>query len=143
MTDAHTNNAQPEAIAELQSLHRTPGDTARNAKRRVHRQLPAAPRGPHRWPQITPANFSAAWDYELENHITRWILTPVSEAALQWCYYHLPQDLPRYGAHGFVIDRDDIEGIVAAMDRDRLMSPKEYDRAMRENYMLSLQGEGL
>lgn len=93
------------------------------------------------WAEIKPSDFGPEWDYELENHITRWIITPVSTAALEWCYAHLPEHLPRWGAKGFVIEAKHLNSIVKSMTRDGLMSAEEYERAMEEANMLQLQGD--
>ena len=98
-------------------------------------------RGPNNWDTITAEDFGPTWDFELENHISLWIVTPVSEAALQWCYAHLPEDCPRWGARGHVIEHRYIEPIVAHMRRDKLMLPEDYTQAMEENHALMLQGE--
>jgi len=102
---------------------------------------PPAVQGPNKWDEITLGDFGPEWDYELENHITKWIVTPVSKAALEWCYAHLPADVPRWGANGFVIEAEYLNQVVKAMTRDSLMSPEEYEQAMEENHMLQLQGE--
>lgn len=98
-------------------------------------------RGPHRWDTVQPSDFGPTWDFELENHIDLWIITPVSEAALQWCYCHLPVDCPRWGARGHVIEADYVRPIIAHMRRDKLMSPEDYEQAEQENHALMLQGE--
>jgi len=97
--------------------------------------------GPHRWDSIQPSDFGPEWDYELENHITKWVITPISEAALQWLYCHLPEHCPRYGAKGFIIEAEYVNLAVKGMTRDKLMSPEEYEQAMNEAHMLQLQGE--
>jgi len=97
--------------------------------------------GPNLWSDVQPSDFGPTWDYELENHITKWIITPVSEAALQWLYCFLPEHTPRYGARGFIVEAMYINQIVRHMTRDSLMSPEEWEEAMEENHALMLQGE--
>ena len=97
--------------------------------------------GPHRWDTIQPSDFGPTWDYELENHITLWIVTPVSEAAYQWLCCYLDEHGPRYGARGFIVDVKAVNQIVRHMTRDKLMSDREYEQAMQENHELMLQGE--
>ena len=97
--------------------------------------------GPHRWDTIQPSDFGPEHDYELENHITKWIITPISEAALQWLYCHLPEHCPRYGAKGFIVEVEYVNLVVKGMTRDKLMSPEEYEQAQEENHALMLQGE--
>ncbi len=96
--------------------------------------------GPSLWEPNNRADFGPQWDYELENHITKWVITPVSEAGLQWCYAHLPEHTPRYGARGFIVEAEYINQIVRHMTRDKLMSDREYDQAQEENQAL-MQGE--
>ncbi len=110
----------------------------------VYEQAPqglARVRGPNNWDTIVDEDFGPTWDFEIENHINLFIITPVSEAALQWCYAHLPEDCPRWGARGHVVEHSFIEPIVAHMRRDHLMTPEDYERAMEENHTLMLQGE--
>lgn len=107
----------------------------------AHQSLVSAPLGPNGWDEITPSDFGPEWDYELENHITKWIVTPVSKAALEWCGAHLPADAPRWGSHGFVIEAECLSRVVKDMGRDGLMSPEEYERAMEEANMLQLYGD--
>lgn len=97
--------------------------------------------GPHLWDDVQPSDFGPEWDYELENHITRWIITPISEAALQWLYYHLPEHCPRYGAKGFIVEAEFVNLVVKGMTRSKLMSPEKYEQAQEENHALMLQGE--
>jgi len=103
------------------------------------RIYPPATQGPHCWHEIQPGDFGPEWDYELENHITLWIITPISEAALQWLYCFLPEDCPRYGAKGFIIEAEYLNTVVKGMTRDKLMSPEEYEDAMHEAHMIQLQ----
>ena len=99
-------------------------------------------RGPHNFDTIQPEDFGPEHDYELESHISKWIITPVSEAALQWLYCHLPEDCPRYGASGFIIEARFVNQIVKHMTADKLMSPEEYEQAMEESHAAAHQGEG-
>lgn len=92
--------------------------------------------GPNTWDQIGPEDFGPQHDFDLENHITTVVLDCYSNAALQWCYKHLPEDCPRWGATGFVIESHYIEGIILAMEVDGLMSRTAYDWAMAEEQEL-------
>ncbi len=98
-----------------------------------------ASQGPHRWHEMTGADFASRWDYELENHITLWIVTPISEAAMQWLYCHLPDDCPRYGANGFIIEAEFVNQVIKRMTADKLMSPQEYEQAMEEANQIAHQ----
>ena len=78
---------------------------------------PPALQGPNGWANMTSCDFGPRWDFELEDHITKWVFTPVSNAALQWCYAHLPEDCPRYGARGFLIEAEHIKGVTGGARR--------------------------
>ena len=98
--------------------------------------------GPHRWHEMTGADFGPEHDFETENHKTLVIFEPISEAALQWCYAHLPEDCPRFGTRGFLIEAEHIKGVVGGARRDGLMTPEDYERAMQEDHNQSVrQGE--
>lgn len=88
--------------------------------------------GPNRWEEITPEEFGPEQDFDLEDHDTFWVVTPVSEAALQWLYYHLPEDAPRWNAKGFKVEADYITLLVARMRQDKLMSRQDYENSMNE-----------
>lgn len=100
-----------------------------------------ASQGPHRWHEMTGADFASRWDFELEDHKTLVIFEPLSEAALQWCYAHLPVDCPRFGARGFLIEAIHIKGVVGGARRDNLMSEADYIQAMEEMQQLNTQWE--
>jgi len=118
-----------------------PKDPRPHPERAVAGVLPTSvTAGENNWENIRPEDFGSKWDYELENHITLWIFTPVSEAALQWCYAHLPANAPRWGAKGFVIEARYINEIVKGATRDGLMSPEEYEHAMEEANAIMHQG---
>jgi len=95
---------------------------------------------PNRWLEMQPKDYGPSWDFELENHINKFIITPVSNAALQWLYRYLPSDCPRWGANGYVVETRYLQSIVNHMRRDKLMSPDDYNNAMEENAAL-MQGE--
>ena len=82
--------------------------------------------GPNTWDQVTAADFGFSFDYIIERHGNRVVIDPTSHAALQWCYKHLPEDCPRWGKLGFVIERQYIDPILHAMARDGLLSEEEY-----------------
>ncbi len=97
--------------------------------------------GASKWENIQPGDFGPSYDFELENHINKFIITPVSNAAVQWLYRYLPSDCPRWGACGYVVETRYLQSIVNHMRRDRLMSPDDYNNAMEENAALQMQGE--
>ena len=111
-----------------------------------HAYAPTAPKisaiqGPHRWNEITLSDFGPEHDFELEDHLTTVIFDPISDAALQWCYAHLPEDCPRFGTRGFIIESEHIKGVVGGACRDGLMSVLDYVTAMEENHNAMQQGE--
>ena len=98
--------------------------------------------GPHRWHEMKGGDFGPEHDFELEDHGTLVIFDPISEAALQWCYAHLPEDCPRFSTSAFLIEQEHIKGVVGGARRDRLMSRQDYIDAMEENHNLMTQWEG-
>jgi hypothetical protein len=116
-------------------------DPVAHPSRKVVEVLPTSVKsGPNSWSQIHPSDFGPTWDYELENHITLWIFTPISFAALQWCFCRLPEGSRRWGARGYVLEAHEVNAIVKAATRDSLMSDTEYERAMNESELISQQG---
>ncbi len=105
--------------------------------------LPPAPKaGPNKWDEVTSKDFGPQEDYRVQYEGSLVILHPVSEAALQWCYAKLPEDCPRWGAHGFVIEARYWPTIEAGLKRDNLMSRQEFEDAMNEEENLRRQREG-
>ena len=103
--------------------------------------IPALPTaGPNNWDEIGPEDFGPEHDFELNDQGTIWIFDPISTAALQWCYAHLPEDCPRWGK-GYVVEHRYIEDIVNGAKRDNLMSRVDYEQAQNENENLQRQGE--
>ena len=71
------------------------------------------------YPEKAPKN---PWggDFHVQNEGSIMILWPDSPVALQWCYNHLPEDCPRWGGNGFVIEHRYIADVVDGMIRDEL-----------------------
>ena len=101
------------------------------------------PPGPNTWDLAKDdvTQFGPEHDFEVENHGTIFIFTPVSKAAIQWCYAKLPEDCPRWGRLGFVVEHRFIAGVVAGAQRDGLMSREDYENACEEAHNQALQGE--
>ena len=59
-------------------------------------------------------------DFVLIDHGSIVILDPVTDAALEWCYEHLPEDAPRWGRVGYAIELRYIHEIADAAVRDGL-----------------------
>ena len=97
--------------------------------------------GPNDWDNIAASDFGPDADFELYDHGDTVVFWPISNAALQWIYKHLPKNLDRWGSKGFVIEIHNINAVIAGAKRDNLMSEAEFDQAMNEAHMISLQGE--
>ncbi len=95
------------------------------------------PPGPNDWANIQPSDFGD-WDFEITDLDNRQVFHPVSNAALQWCYAKLPEDLDRWET-GFVIETKFMDFILYRARQDRLISEDEYTEAMEENHRLSEQ----
>lgn len=106
----------------------------------ISRGLNNAP-GPNTWENCTKADFGPEHDFELYDHGSIWIFWPVSNAALQWCYAHLPEDAPRWGAKGYAVEHRYIGNIVLGAKRDGLMSEIDYNLAQEEAANLAVQWE--
>lgn len=98
--------------------------------------------GPSQWALIKeqPAAFGPEEDFFIHRDGDRTVFCPVSKAALHWCYAHLPEDCPRYGATGFIIDAG-LDTILQGARRDGLMSDEDFTDAMEEAHNLSRQWE--
>ncbi len=88
--------------------------------------------GPNNWDNIKPSDFGPEHDYELLDHGDTVVFFPISEAGLQWCYKVLPEDTPRWGSKGFVIEAEYIDLLCRAARENNLMSEDEYEFAMQE-----------
>ena len=83
--------------------------------------------------------FGPEHDFTVEDHGSIFIFTPISKAAIQWCYAKLPEDCPRWGTLGFVVEHNYIADVVAGAQRDNLMSRQDYEDAMEEEHNLARQ----
>jgi hypothetical protein len=72
------------------------------------------------------------FDYELYDHGDTVVIYPVCDAALHWLYKHRPENNPRWGAKGFVIDSSIIDRVTQDMWRDGLISEEEFEANMNE-----------
>ena len=78
---------------------------------------------------IDPSMYGPQEDFYTEDYLAGYVLHPVSKAAITWCENELPEGLPRYGIRGYVLNAVETDRITKAMQRDRLMSREEFDRA--------------
>jgi len=99
--------------------------------------------GPNLWDAVKddPSEFGNNFDFTVNHQGT--VIDPVSNAALQWCYYHLPEDCPRWGRVGFAIETRYVADILAGMRRDGLMSEQEYVYNMNAEEQDRLAGDNL
>jgi len=105
--------------------------------------------GPNLWEAMQRSDYGPEHDFEIEKHVSYdndvprfsdCIITPISEAAKQWLFCHLPEHAPRYSTFGFIVEARYLEQIVIHMKKDGLMSPEDYEQAQEENHAL-MQGE--
>lgn len=97
----------------------------------------AQPPGPNSWDSVKddPNMFATEHDFELYDQGDVVVFYPISEAALQYGYRFLPEDCPRWGAKGFVVDAKEID-LFCRQARDTkpygLISEEDFDNAMHE-----------
>ena len=106
-------------------------------------KFPRCYAGPNNWDNIQPEDFGPEHDFELNDRGDVWLFTPISNAALQWCYYKLPEDAPRWGACSYVIEHKFISDIVERARECGLMTRDDYDEAQEEANAIAHQGERL
>ena len=86
--------------------------------------------GPNEWDKVTEGDFGLSFDYITEAHGNLTVLDPTSRAALQWLYRHLPEDCPRFGKLGFIVETEYVPAILERMSQDGLLSEADYEEAM-------------
>jgi hypothetical protein len=59
-------------------------------------------------------------DFRVQDEGTIKIFWPTSQNAISWCESHLPDDCPRWGKNGYVIEHRYIDDIVAGATADGL-----------------------
>ena len=98
------------------------------------------PAGPNSWDMAKDdvTQFGPEEDFTVDNEGDIFIFTPVSKAAIQWCYAKLPEDCPRWSV-GYVIEHRFIADIVIGARRDNLMSREDYEQAMNEKQEIERQ----
>ena len=77
------------------------------------------------WFPEAPVKFlgeEKVYDFYVQNEYTIFIFHPTNAKGLNWCYAHLPEDCPRFGLNGYVIEHRYIDDIVAGAERDGLVS---------------------
>ena len=96
---------------------------------------------PQTLPAPTPTELGGYGDFDVTDHGSIFVLEPISDAALQWCYTHLPEECDRWGKVGFVIGHRYIADVVAGMERDSLISVEDYKNSMEELNAIAHQWE--
>lgn len=62
-----------------------------------------------------------AHDFDFADHGSVTILTPLSEAAREWCSEYLPGDATRWGADGYVIEPRYVAPILSGINQAGLI----------------------
>ena len=100
------------------------------------------PPGPNRWDEITEADYGRLFDYRILRRGGTTVIDPCSEAALQWLYRFLPENCPRWGSLGHVVDSRYINEVLEAMAQDKLLSEDDYLLGMSMEDKDKHAGEG-
>lgn len=90
---------------------------------------------------LTPVRSGAYGDFEIKAYGTRSVFTPISQSAIEWVHEHIPDWVDRYEERGFILDTDEMAKVVAAANRDRLMSCEEFQESMNELNQLARSWE--
>jgi len=96
---------------------------------------------PQTLPAPSPVEQGEYGDFEVAVHGPRSIFTPISDAAIKWHIEHIPEWVDRHGKRSFVLDSDEMVAVIAAAERDGLISCEDYENAMNELDALSRQWE--
>lgn len=89
--------------------------------------------GPNHWADVTPGDFGKDFDYKIIRLGAQTVIDPVSTAALQWLYGHLPEGVPRYGVHGHIVETHRAKEVLNAMAAANLISEEEYILGMNSD----------
>ena len=92
-------------------------------------------------PERTPVEKGEYGDFEVKQHGPVSIFTPISDRAIRWVIEHVPEWVDRHGERGFILDRDEMDAVVAAAERDGCISCADYENAMNEMDALARQWE--
>lgn len=100
-------------------------------------------RGPSLWLEVKddPDERGERFDFQIERCGHNVVIQPTCNAALQWLYFHLPQDCPRANGAGFLLSADESTDVVAAMARDGLLSEEDYVYNMNAEERDRMAGE--
>lgn len=100
-------------------------------------------RGPSMWETIKDDRgaYGDSYDFEIIRAGSVTVINPTCDAALHWCYHHLPEDCPRWGAVGFAVETNYVGDVIEGMIRDGLLSEEEYIYNMNAEDRDRHQGE--
>ena len=97
---------------------------------------------PQTLPQPSPVEAGEYGDFELgKTDGGRATFNPVSDAAIRWVVEHVPEWVDRHGTRAFTLPRDEMDAVIAAAERDGLLSLDDYQAAMEEMDAISRQWE--
>jgi hypothetical protein len=101
------------------------------------------PAGPSLWEMVKdqPDKFGPAEDFRIIPRERDFVFYAVSDAALQWAYSKLPEDIDRYQDRGFIIEKQWQAFIVHRARNDKLMSLEDYENACEEMNQQARQWE--
>jgi len=69
--------------------------------------------GPNNWSEVTEGDFGRFYDFEVVSlRDGRNVFRAASEAALQWAYAYLPENIDRYEADGFILERGMLDSVL-------------------------------
>ncbi len=94
--------------------------------------------GPNSWKDVKPEDFGPEHDYETTDLGDRWVVHPISNAALQWCDSHFHENIDRW-CTGYVVEVEYIKFVLYWAKQDGLMSEDEYNEAQEEAHALARQ----
>lgn len=125
-------HVKSELVKLLSTIPQTEADLLRQLNEYELNPLKTKP-GPNLWEtvKLDTRNYGRDYDFEIYDHGDTFVVYPTCEAALQWCYRFLPEDCPRWGAKGFVVEQTDL--IVRQMREHGLISEEEYASNMLDD----------
>ena len=92
-------------------------------------------------PQSSPVESGQYGDFQITNRGPVSNFTPISDRGIAWVVDHIPEWVDRYGKRAFVLDTDEMDAVVAAAERDGLISTEDYEEAMNEMDAIARQWE--
>ena len=99
------------------------------------------PPGPNRWDEITEDDYGRLFDYRIIRRGGTTVIDPCSEACLQYLYRFLPENCPRWGSLGHVVETKYLDEVLHHMAENKLVSEDEYIYSMNAEDRDRHQGE--